>query len=121
MSKKSDIAALKKAGYSLLNPPDPRSDYYAAYLTLRDDADGKVKKRKGKRASKLCLDSETIQVIMEDRKARRIERKRRYRANMIERYSKKSGLHSLESKAKITGKTVAQLIVESWSDKEPSF
>lgn len=111
MSKKADIAALKKAGYSLLNPPDPRSDYYPSYLLLVDKPVKKKKtwrNRKNKKAAPLTPEQ------IADRKERRRIRNRRRRVAMVERYANKSQMHSFDKESKATGKTIAQLIVESW-------
>lgn len=113
--KKISIASLKAAGYSLMNPPVPASDYYPAYLTLKAKSATKTKAEKirahqKKKASRNILTPEEIELIREKRRAKR----QRYRDNMVTKYSKKSNSHDLPQKAKATGKTVAQLIVEAW-------
>ena len=117
MTKKKSMAALKAAGYSMMNPPVPASDYYPAYLILKAKCAGygraeKAQKWKQKKASRDILTNEEMEAIREKRRAKR----KQYRDNMMERFSKKSELHDLPSQAKMRGKTVTQLIVESWDE-----
>jgi hypothetical protein len=116
MKKKISMASLKAAGYSLMNPPVPASDYYPTYLILKAKCATKTKAEKAKarekkKASRDTLTPEEMALIREKRRAKR----QRYRDNMTARYSKKSALHAIPKEAKASGKTVAQLIIESWS------
>ncbi len=115
MKKKISIAELKSAGYSLINPPVPASDYYPAYLALKAKCADKTKAQKAealkkKQAARGILTTEERALIREKRRAKR----QRYRDNMVAKYTKKSALHAVPKEAKATGKTVAQLIIESW-------